>query len=152
VWFSVPELADPGREAPTTVVRLEIPVQPTVVRAARLVASGLATTAGFDVNNVDDIRIAVDELCAVLFELGDGGVVELVFAISPGGIEVSGRTHARQGEIDVTPISLALQILEAASDEFSWSVQEGVAELRLAKGLPLGERRGPATVHPLSRP
>src|SRR5262245_25138317 len=85
VWFTVPQTEvapSEGDEAravddEATVVRLEIPAQSSVVRAARLVASGLASTAGFDVDDVDDMRIAVDELCAVLFELGAGGVVSI---------------------------------------------------------------------------
>ena len=54
------------------VVRLELPVESQYIRVARLVASGLGATAGLDVDAVDDLRIAVDELCAALFEVGDG--------------------------------------------------------------------------------
>jgi anti-sigma regulatory factor (Ser/Thr protein kinase) len=157
VWFTVPQPEEPPPEtraarhsegvvfAPAathrledgdaTVVRLEIPPQTRVVRAARLVASGLASTAGFDVDDVDDMRIAVDELCAVLFELGAGGFVNITFATRPGEIEVFGQTTANDDEADPTRIGLSLQILDAACDEFSWTVADGVARVRIEKRL-----------------
>ena len=46
------------------VVRLELPIASQYIRVARLVASGLGASAGLDVDAVDDLRIAVDELCA----------------------------------------------------------------------------------------
>ncbi len=143
VWFTVPdgEHAPPESEVAraiddqTAVVRLEIPTQTRIVRAARLVASGLASTAGFDVDDVDDMRIAVDELCAVLFELGAGGVVSITFTSRPGHLEVVGQTTANDDPVDPTRIGLSVQILNAACDEFSWTVADGVALVRLEKRL-----------------
>ena len=143
VWFTLPdaESAPPetgearaiGDEA--TVVRLEIPAETRVVRAARLVASGLTSAAGFDVDDVDDMRIAVDELCAVLFELGDGDVVGITFATRRGEIAVVGHTRASDDPVDPTRFALSVQILNAACDEFSWTVADGVAEVRIEKRL-----------------
>jgi anti-sigma regulatory factor (Ser/Thr protein kinase) len=143
VWFTVPQPEEPP---PETVVRLEIPAQTRVVRAARLVASGLASTAGFDVDDVDDMRIAIDELCAVMFELGAGGVVSITFATRPGEIEVHGQTTASDGEVDPTRIGLSLQILHAACDEFSWTVADGVARVRIEKRLRRQDLPGGAVV------
>ena len=150
VWFTVPEAehAAPERDkarvgdAEATVVRLEIPAETRVVRAARLVASGLTSAAGFDVDDVDDIRIAVDELCAVLFELGDGGVVSVTFTTRPGEIEVQGQTAASEEAVDPSRFALSVQILNAACDEFSWSMADGIADVRIAKRLRRGD---PAT-------
>jgi anti-sigma regulatory factor (Ser/Thr protein kinase) len=168
VWFTVPQPEEPPPEtgvarpgesqvfAPAarqrveddqaTVVRLEIPTQTRIVRAARLVASGLASTAGFDVDDVDDMRIAVDELCAVMFELGSGGVVSITFATRPGEIEVHGQTTASGDEVDPTRIGLSLQILHAACDEFSWTVADGVARVRIEKRLRRQDLPGGAVV------
>ena len=78
------------------VVRLELPIESQYIRVARLVASGLGATAGLDVDAVDDLRIAVDELCAALFEVG-GEKVELTFAVDADDVEVTGRTETRLG-------------------------------------------------------
>jgi serine/threonine-protein kinase RsbW len=143
VWFTVPDAEDasPDRGEPrvngdeATVVRLEIPAETRVVRAARLVASGLASAAGFDVDDVDDMRIAVDELCAVLFELGDGDVVGITFATRPAEIAVAGQTRANGDPVDASRFALSAQILNAACDEFSWTVADGFAEVRIEKRL-----------------
>jgi anti-sigma regulatory factor (Ser/Thr protein kinase) len=141
VWFTVPEPEDALLErdlaraggGDSAIVRLEIPTQTRIVRAARLVASGLASTAGFDVDDVDDMRIAVDELCALLFELGSGGVVNITFTSRPGHLEVLGQTAASDDPVDPTRFGLSVQILNAACDEFSWAVADGVVLVRLEK-------------------
>ena len=48
------------------VVSLTFPATTENVRLARLVAAALAAQAGFLVDQVDDLRIAVDELCTLL--------------------------------------------------------------------------------------
>jgi Histidine kinase-like ATPase domain len=121
-----------GEQQPT-VVRLEIPADPRIVRVARLAASALAAGAGFDVDEIDDVRIALDELCAVLFELGDGGPVSLEFTTEDASLQVVGRTPATTH--DVTPAAFALseQILGAACDWHTWSIEDGVASVHLDK-------------------
>ena len=44
------------------LIELVLPADTRLVRVARLVASGVATAAGFDVDEVEDLRIAVDEV------------------------------------------------------------------------------------------
>ena len=153
VWFTIPgaEPAPPRNEVAraddqTTVVRLQIPAQSRVVRAARLVASGLTSAAGFDVDDVDDMRIAVDELCAVLFELGTGDVVSITFTTCPGVIEVFGETKANGDGVEPSRFALAVQILNAACDEFSWTVLDGTAQVRIEKRLGRRELPGESVV------
>ena len=115
------------------VVRLELPVDARVIRVARLVAGGLAATAGFDVDDVDDLRIAVDELCGVLFEVGDGSPVNLTFAVEDQKVEIAGRTAAHTPVLDSTRFRLSDQILSAACDGHSWGIDSGMAYFSLYK-------------------
>jgi serine/threonine-protein kinase RsbW len=116
------------------LVRLELPVDTRYIRVARLVASGLGSTAGFDVDGVDDLRIAVDELCSALFELADGGPVSLTFALSVGGVEVEGQAVAAPtAAIDPERFALSEQILGVACDQYALSVDGGVAHFSLHK-------------------
>ena len=95
-----------------SVIRLELPVDLRVIRIARLVAGGLGATAGFDIEEIDDLRIAVDEGCGALFEIGDGSPVNLTFAVEEQQVEVAGRTSSNTPQFDSTRFRLSEQILE----------------------------------------
>ena len=43
-------------------VRLEVPASPEFVRVARMMATGVASRLGFTLEEVDEVRLAVDEL------------------------------------------------------------------------------------------
>ena len=58
------------------IVEFCIPPDPTYVRVARLVTGDMAERAGFSVDELDDVRLAVDELCALLIG-GDRAALEL---------------------------------------------------------------------------
>lgn len=53
-------------------VQLVLPPSDRHVRTARLVAADLATRAGLDCDETDDLRIAVDEVCHALLRRGRG--------------------------------------------------------------------------------
>jgi len=87
------------------------------MRLARLMASRVATTSGLPLEEVEDFRIAVDELCATLIELGDGEAVRLAFELGPDTLIVVGTTRTSGGEkIDEERLSLSRQILDVVTD------------------------------------
>jgi serine/threonine-protein kinase RsbW len=57
-----------GEETPaaSAEVLLRLPGEPAFLRVARVTASGLASRMGFSIDEVDDLRLAVDELCRPL--------------------------------------------------------------------------------------
>jgi hypothetical protein len=115
-------------------VRLELPAGSQYIRVARLVAGGIGVVAGMDVEHVDDLRIAVDELCSALVEVGDGSGLELHFGINDQTVEVAGRTAASSGmALDRERLGLSEQILAVACDEFSLDVADGIAAFHLRK-------------------
>jgi hypothetical protein len=104
------------------------------VRIVRLVARGVGSTAGFDIEAVDDLRISVEELCAAMFEVSDGGPLELSFRLRDDGVEVEGRTPAAPAaSVDAERFALSEQILKVACDGFSLDVDDGVAHFKLHK-------------------
>lgn len=106
------------------IVRVQLPVDSRYIRVARLVAAGLASTAGFDVDAVDDFRIAVDELCAALLEVGEADQsVELTFAVRDGEVQVDGRTETSgTASFDGDRLDLSKQILDVACDTYTLSM------------------------------
>jgi serine/threonine-protein kinase RsbW len=98
-------------------VELSLPADSRYMRLARLVASGLATTCGLPLEEVEDLRITVDEMCATLIELGDGKPVRLAFDLRPDALVIHGATAAAPGgEVDEARLDLSRQILDVVAD------------------------------------
>jgi len=113
------------------VVKLEVGGDHRHVRIARLVASGVASLAGFDVEAVEDLRIAVDEACVWLIDHGDGSPLRLTLRIVEGpSVEIAGETD-RAGHADATPSVLVEQILTAACGEHHFDTAGDVLRFRL---------------------
>ncbi|MGD9795973.1 MAG: hypothetical protein AB7V43_21110 [Acidimicrobiia bacterium] len=92
---TVAEDAAPGDAAPGDVVRgdevveLTIPHDVSYIRVARLAVSGIAALCGFDIDAIDDLRLAVDELCVCCVECGRGPIA-IRFAWDGAALHVSG--------------------------------------------------------------
>ncbi|MBV8949726.1 MAG: ATP-binding protein [Actinobacteria bacterium] len=87
------------------VVQLVLPPSDRHVRTARLVAADLASRAGLDCDETDDLRIAVDEVCHALIRLGQGPLSFSFVADPVAGVCVTASAEARAAE----PASLASQ-------------------------------------------
>jgi serine/threonine-protein kinase RsbW len=100
-------------------VRLEIPASPEFLRVARMMAAGVASRLGFTLDEVDDLRIAIDELCFCLVgRAGRPGTVEIRYLMSPEGLSVEGTGHFTDRASEEPRLSpLSVQILEAVTDE-----------------------------------
>jgi len=117
-------------------VSLEVNAEHHMIRIARLVASGLAAIAGFDLDAVEDLRIAVDEGCVWLIDEGDGSPLQLAYAVrDDGAVEVAGRTGRGTGDGVVGP--LVAQIMAAACDRHRFEVGEGSVSFTLVSRAPV---------------
>lgn len=100
-------------------VRLSIPTDAAFVRLARLVASGIGAQAELSVDEIEDLRIAVDEMCTTIIETADGGELTLAFAFDDAAVRISGSATCRA---DLDPADqqreeLSRQILDVVMDE-----------------------------------
>jgi hypothetical protein len=115
-------------------VRLAIPLDTRFVRIVRLVSRGVGTVIGFDVEEIDDLRIAVEELCAALFDVSAGPELELAFVLHDDRVDVQGRTAAMpQATLDGERFALSEQILSVACDGYNLKVDSGIARFNLHK-------------------
>ena len=115
-------------------VRLAIPLDTRYVRIVRLVARGVGSAMGFNVEDVDDLRIAVEELCAALFDVSDGPALDLCFEIHDDRVDVEGRTVTMPtATLDAERFALSKQILSVACDGYSLKVDGGIAHFSLHK-------------------
>ena len=70
-------------------VRLSIPADSAYIAVPRSVVGHLAARNDFTVDAIDDLRIAVDEACALLLPQATDGVLDCVFVIEPPLLTVS---------------------------------------------------------------
>jgi len=121
-------------QRPDGPIELLLPADTRLVGVARLVASGVATTAGFDVDEVEDLRIAVDELCAALIEGGDGSPLLLGFELADGQVGVVGTTASGSAaEFEPERLALSRQILAVVVDAHDISADHGQISVHLRK-------------------
>jgi hypothetical protein len=99
-------------------VRLVVPALPEFLRLARVTAAGLAGRLGFNYDEVEDLRLAIDELCFGLTgPTGRRGTVELRYVLSRDGLVVEGQGHFVDDIAPVGLTELSQVILGALVDE-----------------------------------
>jgi serine/threonine-protein kinase RsbW len=95
------------------IVEFSFPPDPLFVRVARLVTGDMAERSGFSVDELDDVRLAVDELCALLIG-ADGPSVQLRLQAVDGELVIEAKT-AGAGE-QAVPSDLSEMLLRALVD------------------------------------
>lgn len=120
------------------VMTLTIPAAPEHVRFARLLAGGLASQCDFDIDAVEDVRIAVDECChALLGPDGARGTITLTCAGGPEGIRIEGWADADlSAEVAPAYADLSESILDAVVDMHELVVRDGRAGFVFEKRRP----------------
>lgn len=113
-------------------VHLLVPASAEYLRLVRLTAAGLASRMGFTFDEVEDLRIAVDELCFLL--VGEGEMdrtMELRYSSGEGSISIEGYTKLPGPPPE--PNELSEQILSALVDEHEVVAHAGEVRFRLQK-------------------
>jgi serine/threonine-protein kinase RsbW len=116
-------------------VRLSVPAALEYVRIVRLTASGVASRLGFDVDELENLRVAVDELASLVLEVADGGNLDVDFIVRGEQLVIEGRVPAALGSSVQAP-TLTAQILKAVIDEYQLRVDDGVARFHCVRRLP----------------
>jgi len=98
-------------------VRLVVPAMPEYLRLARVTAAGLASRLGFSFDEVEDLRLAIDELCFGLTgSAGREGTVSIRYVLGTDELLVEGEgSFAADGRVELSELSEV--ILEALVDE-----------------------------------
>ena len=111
-----------------STVSLEIPAETHYLRLARLAAVDVGARAGLSVDETDDLRIAVDELCYALLAGADRVVVN--YLLESDAIRIEGRSDGARSD---PPNELARSILAAVVDECEFSSHDGQPRFRAVK-------------------
>lgn len=112
-------------------VTVSIPARPEFVRLLRNVVSSTAAGLRFGYDEIDDLRLAVDEACSHLLEAEPpSGTIVLRLRLGGERIEVSveGDTSPSVWPVGGARQTLAWQVLSALTDDARFErVHEGVA-------------------------
>jgi len=114
----------------TSPVTVTFPAVPQYLRLARIATADAASRAGLDYEEIDDVRIAVSELCSVV-SVDPESTVTLAFVVSAGRLTVDG--EARTGSSEISPNELSRAIVAAVTDEHSLTTADGVTRFRVRK-------------------
>ena len=119
----------------TGEVRLEVPAAPEFLRISRIMAAGVASRVGFTLDEVEDLRIAIDEVCfSMVGPRGRGGTIALRYLLDTNQLVVEGTGRFSDGLGNEPVVSaLSKQILAAVVDECELSAGEEGPHFRLVK-------------------
>ena len=116
-------------------VVLSLPARASHLRIARLTASAFAADLGFGLDDTEDLRVAVTELCGALIgdDDGDGPRVELRYRVDEDRVVIEGRRPEMTGAVpELDPI--ARELLAVTTDAHTLGAQDGAWAFTVRKG------------------
>ena len=128
-----------GRPPTRPSLEIILSVEDELLVLARLGISTVASRAGFDIEEVDDLRLAVDELCLLVLQGRRSGRLHLAFATGGGRIDVWCNYEGdvpdrdRDTEDGADLVGLSGRILDALVDEHGPSVRDGLPGAHMCK-------------------
>ena len=125
--------APSSTSGPVDRVDLRLPADPAYLSLLRTTTAGLAARMSFTLEEIDELRIAVDEAAALLLpDIIDGELVA-GFAVSSDLLEVTVAAHTA-ADHRPTEGSFAWTVLTALAGEVALDTDpEGRSQLRLRK-------------------
>jgi hypothetical protein len=116
----------------TEKVELVVPPSSDFLRTIRLVAADTAVRAGCDLDEVEDFRIAVDELSHLLMTSTDH-LMHLSLACVDGHVVGRGVAHDRGGSVPIALDEVSAMIVEATTDGHRVERRDGSISFEVAK-------------------
>ncbi len=125
---------DAGADLGAGDVRLEIPAHHRNLRMARLTAAACATDLGFTIDEIEELRLAVDEACAMLIEHApDDARLTLTYRSDGSLLTVEGHCPSHAAHV-VEPDPVAKVVLHTTVDAFEViSADDGATAFRMRK-------------------
>ncbi len=121
-------------------IELRFPARGDLIVLARLVTSAISARAGFDIEELEDLRLAVGELCLLTLQGSDTRYGDLCLELTVLGDAIAvvctleGATAADMPGPEVDEIArLSEQILDALVDEHGRESQDGFVRAWLRK-------------------
>lgn len=124
------------------IIRLTIPAKAEYVSVVRLTSSALASRIGFDIEEIEDIKVAIAEACTMIIKNGEKQNIDIKFEIMEDRLIISIQAKqfvCRGRDDEVSDISdnrsLSILIIESLMDEVRCDNCDGVVCLNMMKKL-----------------
>ncbi len=112
---------------PRPHAELRIPSDPRLLRVARVTAAAMAAELPFTVQDIEDLRVAVDELAAAAIEgVSPDGVLDLRFQVDGDELLVTGRVRAAGPPAELHAVAVDLLGLVADGHELGTDGEDRV--------------------------
>ena len=118
-------------DAPT--VTLRVPPLADHLTLLRTVVGGIAARRDYTLEQVDDLRMAVEEAAVQLLRHGNGSPLVLHATVADDELHVELSTTTATDETVFDPSSFSWMILQALTDRLSTAVEGETATLHLVK-------------------
>jgi serine/threonine-protein kinase RsbW len=109
-----------------------VPLRTRYASTVRVIAASLGAEAGFTVDEIDDVRLALDEVFSLLAQHHVGERVRSSFRLE--GHELIATLTLESGPIDVEPDELAANILRSVVDRYQFSADGVTLSKRASEG------------------
>lgn len=135
--MTAPEgLSQPSGAVPIGPVEVRVPPDPALSQVLRLAASGMATLAGFTIDEIERIKVAVSEVLIALIEHGGGAPIDVHLDVDGKAFNVRARTSAAVFDPDHPDLLLSRTVLAEVSDEHGIAVVDDQAVIWAAVAEP----------------
>jgi serine/threonine-protein kinase RsbW len=128
------------------VVLLAVPADVTYLAVLRTATAGLAARLQFALDEIEDLRIAVDEACAMLLAVAaHDAELDCRFAVTEDALTVRVAVFTVPGAQLPAKSSFAWKVLTALTTEADAEVRDGRASIRLLTRRSEPTRRPPTS-------
>jgi serine/threonine-protein kinase RsbW len=115
-----------GSVAPTSATELRITASSLAIPTIRTVAADLATRAHFDLDSIDDLRMVVDDACAMLVGIAaSNATLNCRFTVATDRIELAADVDVDDGAEALPTGSFGWRVLSYLADEVTARVLPG---------------------------
>ncbi len=116
------------------VIRLQFPARSDYLLAVRLAVSAVAERVGFDIEDIEDLKVASAEACTLLLSAG-ARQIDITLTVQ-GGLEILFEAQGSTKEISEDSDGLSQYLLNALVDTCEIASDGGaVKSVRLQKAL-----------------
>lgn len=121
---------------------LTVPTATVYLRHVRVLTATVADDLGFDVEAIESLRVAVDELCALAISDVDdpAGTLTLTISALPDGLVLTGRCGPVTADPQIDPIADQLIRAGSTTHELSREGDQCIFELRASTPVTVNGR------------